>query len=337
MNPSTFQRVGLVVNQAAGRSPRQAAETAHAALKAIGARAVVTGPGALGADPAGDGSFDLTVAPVAGSGREATRALARALLASGLDVVVVIGGDGTMADVASEFCARAGHPALLGIGTGSANAGTLVTCRAAQAGGLAAAALSSHRVSALRVSVGQVSALAFNDIVIANTIVGTRGDQLVDLDARAVLTGGDGLGKPASIATDSAIVTIRRGEDAMTLARGGMVATVIVGFAERSFFAKAIVGGACLAAMTGLPAGCLVADRPLACVGVSAPQLLAAGPLNTSFVPLDDASRIEVRGLAGEAVVAADGNPLASASDETQIDIAFLPDAINALTLKAAS
>jgi predicted polyphosphate/ATP-dependent NAD kinase len=62
-------------------------------------------------------------------GRKGTMLFA-AELASNVDVIMVIGGDGTMSDVAYSLFISGTSTPILGIGAGSTNAGPLITAKA---------------------------------------------------------------------------------------------------------------------------------------------------------------------------------------------------------------
>ena len=72
-------------------------------------------------------------------GRERTPELARRMAAEGADAIAVIGGDGTMADVAFALWQIGAVLPIIGVGVGSANVGPLVTCRGSEVESLSGA------------------------------------------------------------------------------------------------------------------------------------------------------------------------------------------------------
>src|SRR5659263_241271 len=69
------------------------------------------------------------IRPPISEGREATMG-ASAELSSIVDAILVVGGDGTMSDVAYSLFAEGAATPIIGIGAGSTNAGPLITVRA---------------------------------------------------------------------------------------------------------------------------------------------------------------------------------------------------------------
>jgi len=331
-----FQRVGLVVNSTAGASPEHCFHAAGQAIAALGASTVVTGPGSLGESAFKTSAPQVELLPCDPSaGRHATRMLARLLADSELQTVVVVGGDGTMADVAGVFMGLPHQPDILGIGTGSTNAGALVTCLADELAKLDRRSLRKHQLDTLEVNVSDgPSAIAFNDIVFSTTVVGTINGELVDLDATALLGGDFEPAQPLGIGTQRTRVRVIGVDSDSLLSSGQDICTIVIGFAEQTFRAKAITGGICLANHVGFRAGCLVADQPIAYFGATADSLLADGPIHTSFLGLDADDTVLVSGIKNGAVVCADGNPVAKLNESTKVRVRTRPAAITALTMQ---
>lgn len=330
------QRIGLIVNSAAGGNPKRCFRAALQAVSALGVTRVVTGPGEFGADSVNDPCLQTEVCDIGdASGREGTRELARSFADLELDTVIVVGGDGTMADVAGVFLKMPFQPRILGIGAGSTNAGTLVTCLAEDAAQLDKTELVAKRLDALLVKViGGPSAVAFNDCVFSSTVVGTLDGKLVDLDAAAMLDGHFKPGAQQSVGGADTVVQVIGQGRCEPLSCGPVVATIIIGFAEPEFRAKAITGGICLAHHVGFPAACLVADRPIAYFGATAESLLTDGPIRTAFMALDVSGTVVITGLNNGAVVCVDGNPLASLNEESEVQIQPKPGVITALKMQ---
>ncbi|MBL8130835.1 MAG: NAD(+)/NADH kinase [Anaerolineae bacterium] len=319
MRPNT---VGVIVNPKAGQGAAQNLRAAARLAKALDAQTLLTGPGVLGADALPSARI-LPIPPL--SGREASQALAAAALAAGVDALAVIGGDGTLSDVAFVIHESGARCPILGIGAGSINAGDLIACQSAQIDALREADFRVESVSALEAGCNDKAlALAFNDVVIGTTIVGTVGTEFADLDANAFLKGQRILGEPRPIGIDSARVVKRRPSGDLPVASGRNVGTVIVGFAHyESFFGKAIIGGVCLSALMGAPAGCLVCEQALVRTHLAPGEYQSMEPLHSSYVSLGDDGLIEISGLDFPAVLCADGNPLVALhpADHAQIRV----------------
>ena len=306
-----LESIGLIINPNAGRGAEANLAIAGQAIKSIGAKRILTGPGQLG---------ELAVAkadvrPVSDlAGRAVTRWLADEAASAGVDALVVVGGDGTLADAAFAILEGGHQCPILGIGAGSTNVGDLITCRADELANLDQADFVTESLHALiALCNDQILALAFNDVVIGSTVLGTLEGNVVDLDATALLEGEKTPGQPQSIATTSALVTKASGDKVVQVAQGPSVGTIIAGFAHQNrFYGKAIVGGVCLTSLVGLPAGCLVCEQPIVRMHLERSDLEAQEPLRSAYVSLSEADAIHVAGVSPPAVLCADGNPLVS-------------------------
>ena len=104
----------------------------------------------------------------------ALRRAVKRLLAEAPDLFVTVGGDGTAAYAAEELLRAKSTVPLFGIGTGTANVGPIVSCRAGDPlpdpSELKPERLGA--VEALTLS-GEHIAYGFNDLVLGNTFLGT--------------------------------------------------------------------------------------------------------------------------------------------------------------------
>ena len=333
---NAFQRVGLIINATAGRHSAHCFQAASQALDALNVRQVITGPGSMGENAITDTGLDVEICDISpATGREATKALARTLADLKLDTVIVVGGDGTMADVAGVFMDAPHQPHILGIGAGSTNAGTLITCIADEAQQLNTNSLLLQSLNTLVVSIDDVpSAIAFNDCVFSTTVVGTLDGQLMDIDAAALLEERCEPGQPECIGSEDTLIQITSADHCDNLSGNQIIGTIIIGFAEQAFRAKAVTGGICLATQVGLPAGCLVADRPIAYLGATTESLRSDGPLHTTFMGMDADSKVMVSGVRPGTVICADGNPVALLNETSVVQIQSKLNAITSFSLQ---
>lgn len=319
-----LDRVGLIVNPGAGGG--EGLSIAREALHALMPREVLVGAGEMGADALRDlllsvRGFDWS----AYAGKARTKFLAERFAAASVDALVVIGGDGTLADVALALHQTQNHALpLLGIGVGSANVGPLITCLGKEVKQLAGAHFKPHAVDGLLAGMnGNLLGLGFNDVVIGFTVLATVNGAVVDVDAAQKMQGRNIPREPEAIANENAHVvkTSPRGET--TVARGNQVATVIVGFPDERFYGKAIAGGVLLSGLVGDPAGCLVCDHLLVRTRIDAEWYRCSEPVVSRYVGLNETERIETGDLREGAVLCADGNPLAilRASDRAQVTV----------------
>ena len=325
-----WNRIGLIVNASAGKGVELAIAAARDALCRLGAQEVLTGPGDLGQVAVAGWGGRTTVHDVgAVVSRERTQSLAKWLAQQRPDALIVVGGDGTLADVAQIFIEQNCLVPLLGIGSGSTNVGRLITCRANEVWKLDPVKLEAWSVDCLTAHVnGELLGRAFNDVVIGYTVVGTIEGKLRDLDARERSRGKVVAAAPRSIATAESRVTRNARDGATIVAQAESVGTVVAGFAEPPFFGKAVCGGICLAALTGLPAGCLVSNLPLVQVEIDAGTVARTIPIVSSYVSLGEDITVMVEKVQEGAVLCVDGNPIRELSFSDRVEISVNEDAV---------
>jgi NAD kinase len=329
-----WRRVGAIVNPVAGSGI--ALQSLRNALVSIRAEEVLTGPGPTGSDVLSDWQSHVVVHDVArGSGREQTRALTRCIAEQKVDALIVLGGDGTLADVAQVLIELGCRTPILGIGAGSTNVGRLITCRASEVSELCPEKIETWKVACLTARVNDnLLGQAFNDVVIGHTVVGTIEGQIRDIDAAERLRGILRAGTPRPVGTSKTRVIrcSKNGETVVAVGEG--VGMVVAGFAEPAFFGKAVAGGICLAALTGLPAGCLVSSLPLVQVEITSSALLRAAPIVSSYVTLSEEVSIVAENVRDGAVLCVDGNPLCLLDSSDRVIISAHEDAVIGVRLR---
>ena len=122
----------------------------------------------------------------------ALRQAVKLLLAEKPDLFVTVGGDGTAAYAAEELLRAKSTVPLFGIGTGTANVGPIVSCRAEDP--LPdPAELKPERLGAVEALTldGEHIAYGFNDLVLGNTFLGTdENGETVTFEAAALVEEG---------------------------------------------------------------------------------------------------------------------------------------------------
>ena len=332
-----WDSVGLIINPKAGRGFPESAHAAVSVLAALRPRQILTGPGQLGAEALSKAEFpNVTVLPVtAAEGRAQTQELASAIATKSISTLVVIGGDGTLADAACVLINTPNFPPLLGIGVGSTNAGTLVTCRAKDLSRFDPTHLKVISLRALMAqSGGRTVGLGFNDCVLGFTVVGTLDGVLLDLDAAARFSGKTVAGQVQSVGTRQTRVERIGPDGVVEIASGLRVATVVVGLAEREFFAKAITGGICLASLVKAPAGCLVADQPLVRIKIQPGQVLSLPPITSTYLTFAEHHRIRVRGVRTGTALCVDGNPVQLLGPADLVEFGVTAEVVQSLQLQ---
>ncbi|MBI5877307.1 MAG: NAD(+)/NADH kinase [Chloroflexi bacterium] len=311
----SLRQVGLIVNPTAGGGDGLAA--AREALRALAPREVLAGAGEMGADALAH--LPVTLRTVDWSphhGKARTAWLAREFAAQGVDALVVVGGDGTLADVAFALSSQTTEPGraatpICGVGVGSANVGPLVTCLGHETERLAGAHFERRAVDGLLVGANSdLLGLAFNDVVIGFTVLATVAGGVTDVDAAQKMQGRNVPRAPEAVWTERTRVAKYGSRGETLIATGVEAATVIVGLPDERFYGKAIAGGVLLSSLVGDPAGCLACSHLIVRTQLDADELRRTEPIVTRYAGLCEDERVEGWGFRAGAALCADGNPL---------------------------
>lgn len=310
-------RVGLIVNPSAGRG--DALIIARETIRALAPQTVLVGNAEMGADALRDlpvvrRIFDWS----AQRGKARTTWLAQHIAQENPDALVVIGGDGTFADVAlAQFSSPAsrgklgGGIPILGIGAGSANVGPLVTCRSDETKRLTNARFTTRAVNGLIAGANKVDlGLGFNDVVIDFTVLATVNDRMMNVDAAQKMSGRNVPRDPMPVWTERTRVWKKSPRGETLIAQGDQVATVIVGLPDERFFGKAITGGVILSGLLDEPAGCLACSHLLVRTSLDAEVHHGTEPVVSRYVGIREGESILGSGFHAGVALCADGNPL---------------------------
>jgi NAD kinase len=307
-----FSRIGLIINPTAGLGGSANIRVARDVLMSLCPDHVVTGPDSLGATAIEGLDCSMEIVPIENpAGRRQTQELTAVLCRQNITVLVVIGGDGTMADVALMVSQTARKPPILGVGMGSTNVGKLITLHHSEINTLRTEALVRVPVDGLLAFENDaLSGLGFNDCVIGYTVVATIDGKRRDVDVAAKMEGRKIPAQPRSIGIPDTRVMFIGQNNETVLSRGTSIASVVVGFSDSAFIGKAVTGGICLASIAGVPAGCLITNQPLVRVEIDHKDVLELPPLTSTYQSIDENSRIIVEGVREGAALCVDGNPL---------------------------
>lgn len=329
-----IKSIGVIINPRAGKGFAENAEIARLAAGKFQDVAIITGLGEMGAVAfSGVGNLEICPCEACPPGPQQTMALARALASRQVDLLLVVGGDGTMADVAFALVETTTAPPIMGIGMGSTNVGPLVTCRGSEVSGLDIDHLETDSLPAALVKYQQtLLGIGFNDCILGFTILGTLDGQVRDLDAQAKMKGINLLGDPdRPVGTPLTLIERISPAGTVEIARGEWVGSVAIGFSAPAFFGKAITGGICLAAYLNIPAGCLVSDCTMSRIEITRQEALALAVQRSNYVSFDETMCIRVSGMRNGTAVCADGNPLKILSPEDQVEFWVRPAAVRAV------
>lgn len=330
-------RIGLIVNPRAGRGLEANAEVVRRALSHLRPQETLLGTGEMGLDFVQDLPLKIRSYDVGPRrGKERTLYLVERFCAEKVDFLLVVGGDGTLADVALVLVRTGRDVPILGLGVGSTNVGGLVTCCGREVDRLSGAEFREEKISGILASCnGELLGVGFNDCVLGYTVVATVEGRLVDVDVAEKIEGRDVPATPRPICTERTMVRKRAAEGETVIARGEEVATVVVALAEKRFFGKAISGGVCLTTLADLPAGCLVCDTPLVRILVHKGNLAQLEPFSSKYVSLDEGEEIVVDRAQKGAALCADGNPLRILEEKDRVEVRVKRQAVTCLQLKS--
>jgi hypothetical protein len=327
------ETLGVIINPQAGQGFSENAWVAREVLSRFPNSKILTGPGELGAAAFTDHPSRIDICECdTKSGRMQSVTLARNLAARKVDLLLVIGGDGTLSDTAFGLIETNTRPPVMGIGVGSTNVGPLVACFGREVGKIQPSLLDTVSLPAILVKhEGSLLGIGFNDCVIGFTVVGMIDGKACDVDVASKLIGVNIAGCPRSIGTATSKVERLWADQVTEVGCGEWIAGVVIGIAERAFLGKAITGGICLAAYTGALAGCLLSSVPLVQVSINRVDVVKKEPITTRYICLDETAEIRVQGIREGAAVNADGTPLKILSTADQIRLSIIPNAIQAV------
>ena len=316
------RRFGLVVNPSAGRGQAEIAAVIRLLLGKLKDQRVTLIAGTLESTLAAELGMKATVIPAPDTARlDATRTTAL-LLASNIDVLIGIGGDGTLCDIASVMLERGSTAQLLGIGAGSANVGPLVSLLGSDIERLSFDDLEEGHVHGIDVDVsGVFVGTAFNDVVFGNTFFGTRDGKRTDLDAAAKLAGEDCCTSPKTVCGPS--TWIDKNNQRMLTNSDNSIAQIIASPLNEGgdTSGKAISGLMCWGPYLGNHGVLAAASSVMVRTQLGIEDLQTAEPLHLTHISFGANDQITVGGTRASAVVIIDGNPtcLLASSDEVTL------------------
>lgn len=245
------------------------------------------------------------------------------LVEAGIDLLVCAGGDGFASYCAEALILLGAKIPLLGVAGGTANVGPLVRFDAAKLARLPQGEPEIRTVHALECSCfcgddggrgatgsdrdgrgSRVLGLAFNDIVIGDTFLGTLDGRMVNLSVKDFLADGR---KTERIPSQSVVGPSFRVKlnGAPIPFRCAPVQIIAAPLNDSDFYkGKAVTGALCSAPWQGSCGALALCDR----VWVSM-ESSAAGFCATEHLLFAAGDRVELEGLADDGQVVIDGNP----------------------------
>ncbi|SMB89713.1 diacylglycerol kinase catalytic region [Thermanaeromonas toyohensis ToBE] len=340
-------KVGLIVNFRAGRGPTHNLPLITTLLPQLlsGLRiimpvtAVLVSEETVATAITREIGLPVVPLPVTSRGnRNETITAARLACQMGAEVLVVVGGDGTLADAALGILLAqkvlpvgglAAKTRLLGVGIGTTNVGPLVAFKGEELLGATVVqleqwlrALQPFNPPALVAEVAdEILGVGFNDCTFGFTVPATVDGQRWDVDATALLAGRHERGSVGPIGGPNTEVWLRRSKHELLVGKGHKIGQIIIGTVDGRYIGKAVSGGVCLAALAGAPAALVLADKPLTRINIDASKLEAIEPVTSQCFSLFTGDKVTVKGLVNNTVICVDGNPLSQLSVEKKVTV----------------
>lgn len=263
-----------------------------------------------------------------GKGRDETKASVNEI-SSIVDVILVVGGDGTLSDTAYSLFKSGTATPILGVGAGSTNAGPLVSVRVDDLDTLDPQALTVKDVGGILALLnGEQAGLGFNDIVLGDTVLATMNDSIVQVSAADFMKGKKTPAPPSRVGTSVSEVNIERSEGEVKRIHNGDFGQLFAAPLEKRYLGKGLAGGTSLATALGLPAGIAITSEPLINYSIGQEDLLAMEPIVTKTASFRKEDTVFITGIREGTCLNVDGNPLALLGPDDEIKIQYVPAAV---------
>ncbi len=322
-------RIGVLANPCAGAGPDVLRDVLAQLFRGMGNVDLVLNDETFEASAAS--ACDLDCTKVHGPAGDARR-LTEALLAADVDMIVGVGGDGTLGEIAGALVANRSTARLLGIGIGSSNVGPLIGTSFVGLEQFLGSPWTEVAVHALDVRVDEEKVgIAFHDATPANTYFGTRDGRRVDLDAGAALHNVDRTCAPASVCTVETWMAKdgRRVLSRDEMAGGQIIASPLNDVSECR--GKAVAGFLCWGPYVGCRGVVAVASSVMIRTRLSQEDLRAAEPLRMFHLGLAPGDVVEMGGLPCRAVVVVDGTPRVALTPDRTLSVRVVGSAVVSL------
>ncbi|MCX9082485.1 MAG: diacylglycerol kinase family protein [Candidatus Methanoperedens sp.] len=263
-------------------------------------------------------------------GRKGTMLLA-AQIAPIVDAILVVGGDGTMSDVAYSLFASGATTPILGIGAGSTNAGPLITSKAKDIDNLIPNELFIREVPGILADLnGEHKGLGFNDIVLGDTILTTLKGKVVQVSAQEFMNGKKISAPPSRVGTVNSNVIIER-KGTIKLIHRGEFGQMFASPLEERYQGKGLAGGTSLASALCLPAGIAISNEPLINYSIEQDEFLEMEPITTKTASFREGDEVVIRELKEGTCLNIDGNPVSILENNSIVRLRYIPSAARVL------
>jgi len=233
------------------------------------------------------------------------------------DVIVGIGGDGTMNMIANIMANRGIGAPLMGIGVGTGNVGPLVRFNLQRLKDVDFSQLEFEFVGALEAVSENKLGLAFVDVVVSRTFLGTLGGRRVDFDAVAYLKSGE-LREvkrvTRKVATKDFVIELN-GKTVFKGNRGVKQIAAAPLYRSEFYVGKAATGMLCYAHHTGRRAVVVLSDHPTIVAKPRSPKKA----VTIRQIVFGEGDVVVMKHLVPGNAIVLDGNPVALANNDLML------------------
>jgi predicted polyphosphate/ATP-dependent NAD kinase len=323
LEPVEFKRVGVVVNPAAGGGLQVFRPVVASVLSRFEDSALT------GCCNCVEGLVDECI-ECRGAGRMHTLEAVKSLMAEGVELILVFGGDGTASDAAFALYQMNSSVPLMCVGVGSTNAGSLISFRGDEVSRFSLDSLEPVSVGGLVACVDDVAVgVGFNDVVLGTTVLATLDGRVVQVDAARFLRGERVVSQPEHVGDENSRVVVKRGDREMRVAGG--FGQLFVGVVDERYRGKGVAGGVSLTSAFHLPAALALVDKPIVNYDLTVEDLFDLEPVTTRSVSLREGDAVCVRGVREGVCLNVDGTPLAVLERGNVITVRYQSELVRVL------
>ena len=236
------------------------------------------------------------------------------LLAWGAKLLICIGGDGLASyvlDAKILYEQGNGQKALLlGIGTGTINAGPIIRFSMSDIPNMIIDELAIESIDAVEVRVDERHcAYAANDVVLGNSFLGILDGKITNLSAKELIWHGKKVVIEPSSNITAENFCVKKNGICIALGLDQPSQIVISPFRKGEFFARAIVGVLCNAPFMEAAAACGFFDTII--VKAGPPSRGFDSTARSEHLLIEPGDTLDIEGLSDDADIIVDGNPFA--------------------------
>lgn len=301
-------KIGFLINPYAGVGIRNQKNMVNKIVRYFPKAEFVTSNGILGLNWMPKNKVTEIVEIDYMNTREDTRSVIQKILDSTIDLLLIVGGDGTLADVARAVYIKKSQVPIIGVGLGSANVGDLISIKKDFLE-KSKVMLFSKKVNPLAaIYEGKLVGLCFNDIVIGNTIVTTMNERITQIDIKQKRKGVMVEKNPQSIGRKDTYIKIIDRKRELTI-KNCTFGTIIASKVDKRYVGKAIAGALNEISCKNIPAAISVIDKPIIMPSVPQDEYLLMEPFTTITASLPEKSKAILGNVKTGSFLIIDGNP----------------------------